>query len=110
MIDFRNTTPREYEGYQQALESEQRVRQLIVSVNESIAEIKQHQLDYGKDISLLEASLARIHQQATVELLARNKQFMKQLLQMERDKMRQHNNLNIRLNEAVQITQSKLSN
>ena len=109
MSDYR-TEPAEYKGYQQALESEQGVRQLIASVNESIGQIRQHQLDYEKDIIQLEASLERIDQQATVERLARTKQFMKQLLQMERDKMRQSNDLNIRLNEAVQITQSKLNN
>ena len=109
MIDYR-TEPAEYKEYQQALESEQGVRQLIASVNESISQIRQHQLDYEKDIIQLEASLKRIDQQATVERLARTKQFMKQLLQMERDKMSQSNDLNIRLNEAVQITQSKLNN
>ena len=109
MIDYR-TEPAEYKGYQQALESEQRVRQLIASANESIDQIRQYQLDYEKDIRQLEDSLERIHQQATVERLARTKQFMKQLLQMERDKIRQLNDFNIRLNEAVQITQSKLNN
>ena len=109
MIDYR-TEPAEYKGYQQALESEQKVRQLITSANESIDQIRQYQLDYEKDIRQLEDSLERIHQQATVERLARTKQFMKQLLQMERDKIRQLNDFNIRLNEAVQITQSKLNN
>ena len=109
MIDYR-TEPAEYKGYQQALESEQKIRQLITSANESIDQIRQYQLDYEKDIRQLEDSLERIHQQATVERLARTKQFMKQLLQMERDKIRQLNDFNIRLNEAVQITQSKLNN
>ena len=109
MIDYR-TEPAEYKGYQQALESEQKVRQLITSANESIDQIRQYQLDYEKDIRQLEDSLERIHQQATVERLARTKQFMKQLLQMERDKIRQLNDFNISLNEAVKITQSKLNN
>ena len=94
--------------YHEALESEQKVRHLIASIHESLVQIRQHQLDYEKDISQLEASLGRGYQQTTEERLVRTKQFMKQLLQMERDKMRQSNDLNIRLNEAIQITQNAL--
>ena len=95
--------------YTQALESEQKVRQLIASIHESLVQIRQYQLDYDKDIWQLEASLGRVHQQATVERLARTNKFMQQLLQMERDQLRQLNDLNIRLNEAIQFTESKLN-
>ena len=94
--------------YHEALESEQEVRQLMASIHDSLVQIRQYQLDYEKDISQLEASLGRVHQQATEERLVRTKQFMKQLLQMERDKMRQLDDINIRLNEAIQITQNAL--
>ena len=94
--------------YHEALESEQRLRQLIASIHTSLVQIRQYQLEYETDISQLEASLGRIHQQATVERLARTNKFMEQLLQMERDQMRQLDDLNIRLNEAIQTTQNAL--
>ena len=96
------------QDYTQALESEQRLRQLIASIHTSLVQIRQYQLEYETDISQLEASLGRIHQQATVERLARTTKFMEQLLQMERDQMRQLDDLNIRLNEAIQTTQNAL--
>ena len=94
--------------YHEALESEQKVRQLMASIHESLVQIRQHQLDYEIDISQLEASLGRVHQQATVERLARTNKFMQQLLQMESDQMRQLKDLDNRLNEAIQITQNAL--
>ena len=94
--------------YHEALESEQSVRQLIASIHESVVQIRQYQLEYEKDIYQLEASLKRVHQQATEERLARTNKFMQQLLQMERDQLRQLNDLNIRLNEAIQTTQNAL--
>ena len=96
------------QDYTQALESEQKVRQLIASIHESLVQIRQYQLDYEKDIIQLEASLGRVHQQATVERLARTNKFMQQLLQMESDQMRQLKDLDNRLNEAIQITQNAL--
>mgnify|MGYP006409546997 CR=1 FL=1 len=96
------------QDYTQALESEQKVRQLIASIHESLVQIRQYQLDYETDISQLEASLGRVHQQATVERLARTNKFMQQLLQMESDQMRQLKDLDNRLNEAIQITQNAL--
>tara|TARA_R110001599_G_scaffold347301_1_gene573431 strand:+ start:389 stop:697 length:309 start_codon:yes stop_codon:yes gene_type:complete len=94
--------------YHEALESEQKVRQLIASIHESLVQIRQYQLDYENDIWHLEASLKRVHQQATVERLARTNKFMQQLLQMESDQMRQLKDLDNRLNEAIQITQNAL--
>ena len=96
------------QDYTQALESEQKVRQLIASIHESLVQIRQYQLDYETDISQLEASLGRVHQQATVERLARTNKFMQQLLQMESDQMRQLKDLDNRLNEAIQTTQNAL--
>ena len=94
--------------YHEALESEQRLRQLIASIHTSLVQIRQYQLEYETDISQLEASLGRIHQQATVERLARTNKFMQQLLQMESDQMRQLKDLDNRLNEAIQTTQNAL--
>ena len=96
------------QDYTQALESEQKVRQLIASIHESLVQIRQYQLDYEKDIIQLEASLGRVHQQATVERLARTNRFMQQLLQMESDQMRQLKDLDNRLYEARQMTEVKL--
>ena len=94
--------------YHEALESEQRLRQLIASIHTSLVQIRQYQLEYETDISQLEASLGRVHQQATVERLARTNKFMQQLLQMESDQMRQLKDLDNRLNEAIQTTQNAL--
>ena len=95
--------------YTEALESQQRVSQLIASIHESLVQIRQYQLDYEKDISQLEASLLRVHKNETQDKLTRTNRFMQQLLQMERDQIRQLNDLNIRLNEAIQFTESKLN-
>ena len=94
--------------YHEALESEQSVRQLIASIHESVVQIRQYQLDYEKDIYQLEASLLRVHKNETQDKLNRTNRFMKQLLQMESDQMRQLKDLNIRLNEAIQTTQNAL--
>ena len=94
--------------YHKALESEQSVRQLIVSIHESVVQIRQYQLDYEKDIYQLEASLLRVHKNETQDKLTRTNRFMNQLLQMESDQMRQLKDLNIRLNEAIQATQNAL--
>ena len=94
--------------YTEALESQQRVSQLIASIHESLVQIRQYQLDYEKDISQLEASLLRVHKNETQDKLTRTNRFMNQLLQMERDQLRQLNDLNIRLNEAIQTTQNAL--
>ena len=96
------------QDYTQALESEQKVRQLIASIHESLVQIRQYQLDYDDDISQLEASLLRVHKNETQDKLTRTNRFMQQLLQMERDQMRQLDDLNIRLNEAIQTTQNAL--
>ena len=95
--------------YTEALESQQSVRQLIASIHESVVQIRQYQLDYEKDIYQLEASLLRVHKNETQDKLTRTNRFMNQLLQMESDQMRQLKDLNIRLNEAIQFTESKLN-
>tara|TARA_R100001377_G_scaffold48800_1_gene28204 strand:- start:202 stop:528 length:327 start_codon:yes stop_codon:yes gene_type:complete len=93
----------------EALEAEQNIRQLIASIHSSIVQIRQHQLDYGKDISQLEQSLLRVHKNETYEKLIRTQKFMQQLLQMESDQIRQLNDLTSRLNEASQATQNALA-
>jgi hypothetical protein len=96
------------QDYTQALESEQKVRQLIASIHESLVQIRQYQLDYDEDISQLEASLLRVHKNETQDKLTRTNRFMQQLLQMERDQMRQLSDLDHRLYEARQMTEVKL--
>ena len=95
------------QDYTEALESEQKVRQLIASIHESLVQIRQYQLDYD-DISQLEASLLRVHKNETQDKLTRTNRFMQQLLQMERDQMRQLSDLDHRLYEARQMTEVKL--
>ena len=97
------------QDYTQALEAEQKMRELIASIHASIVQIRQYQLDYDKDISQLEVSLLSDLTTVTYEKLIRTQQFMKQLLQMERDQMRQLSDLDHRLYEARQMTEVKLA-
>ena len=87
--------------YQLALESEHKIRVLRDSVIRSIKQIRQHQADYTKDIELL-------HEPANKEKLVRTKKFVKQLLQMEVDQIRQKLELNSRLIMAKATTAMKL--
>jgi hypothetical protein len=96
------------QDYTKALESEQRVRQLIASIHTSLVQIRQYQLEYDKDIWQLEASLLRVHKNETQDKLTRTNKFMAQLVQMERDQMRQLSDLDHRLYEARQMTEAKL--
>jgi len=96
-------------NYEEALQSEQKIRELIASIHSSIVQIRQHQLDYDKDIIQLEASLLRVHKNETQDKLTRTNKFMQQLLQMESDQIRQLNDLTSRLNEASQSTQNALA-
>ena len=95
--------------YTEALESQQRVSQLIASIHESLVQIRQYQLDYEKDIYQLEASLLRVHKNETQDKLTHTNRFMQQLLQMESDQMRQLKDLDNRLNESKQATEAKLN-
>ena len=95
--------------YNEALESQQRVSQLIASIHSSLVQIRQYQLDYEKDIIQLEASLLRVPKNETQDKLTRTQKFMHQLLQMESDQIRQLNDLTSRLNEARQATQNALA-
>ena len=95
--------------YTEALESQQRVSQLIASIHSSLVQIRQYQLDYEKDIIQLEASLLRVPKNETQDKLTRTQKFMHQLLQMESDQIRQLNDLTSRLNEARQATQNALA-
>ena len=97
------------QDYTEALEAEVKIRELIASLYSSLVQIRQYQLDYDKDISQLEASLLRVNKNETYEKLIRTQKFMKQLLQMESDQMRQLSDLDHRLYEARQMTEVKLS-
>jgi len=97
------------QDYTAHLEAEQKIRELIASLYSSLVQIRQYQLDYDKDISQLEASLLRVNKNETYEKLIRTQKFMKQLLQMESDQMRQLSDLDHRLYEARQMTEVKLS-
>ena len=97
------------QDYTQALEAEVKMRELIASIHASLVQIRQYQLDYDKDISQLEASLLRVHKNETQDKLTRTNRFMKQLVQMERDQMRQLSDLDHRLYEARQMTEVKLA-
>tara|TARA_R110002074_G_scaffold317189_1_gene487682 strand:- start:230 stop:583 length:354 start_codon:yes stop_codon:yes gene_type:complete len=104
-----NTQAIATQEYTEALESEQKVRQLIASIHESLVQIRQYQLEYDKDIWQLEASLLRVHKNETQDKLTRTNRFMAQLVQMERDQMRQLSDLDHRLYESRQATEAKLN-
>jgi flagellar biosynthesis chaperone FliJ len=80
--------------YQQALESEQQVRQMIDSIDTSVAQVRQYQKDYQKDLVTLQQGAS------TTETLVRTRKFLQQLMQMEVDQLRQRQGLDQRLQQA----------
>jgi flagellar biosynthesis chaperone FliJ len=88
--------------YQQALESEQQVRQMIDSVDTSVAQVRQYQKDYQKDLVTLQQGAS------TTETLVRTRKFLQQLMQMEVDQLRQRQGLDQRLQQAQYETMLKL--
>jgi flagellum-specific peptidoglycan hydrolase FlgJ len=90
-----------YSEYQLALESEQKIRAVREGVIHSIKQIRQYQVDYKKDIELL-------YDLADKEKLVRTQTFVKQLIQMEVDQIRQKQDLNSRLIMAKATTAMRL--
>jgi flagellar biosynthesis chaperone FliJ len=88
--------------YQQALESEQQVRQMIDSIDTSVAQVRQYQTDYQKDLVTLQQGAS------TTETLVRTRKFLQQLMQMEVDQLRQRQGLDQRLQQAQYETMQKL--
>ena len=108
MIDYR-TEPAEYKEYQKALEGEQLIKCLIASIYESLEQTNQWLTDYNKDLEAMDKRIVA-RGMPDIEKRMRTVKFLEQLAQLAYDQSRQANELNTRLNEAVQITQSKLNN
>jgi flagellar biosynthesis chaperone FliJ len=92
----------QHQQYQQALESEQQVRQMIDSIDASVEQVRQYQKDYQKDLSTLQQSTS------STEKLVRIRKFLQQLMQMEVDQLRQRQSLDQRLQHAQANTMVKL--
>ena len=92
----------QHQQYQQALESEQQVRQMIDSIDTSVAQVRQYQKDYQKDLVTLQLGAS------TTETLVRTRKFLQQLMQMEVDQLRQRQGLDQRLQQAQYETMQKL--
>ncbi len=92
----------QHQQYQQALESEQKVSQLIDSIDSSVAQIRQYQQDYQQDLITLQQSAS------TNEKLVRTRKFLQQLMQMEVDQLRQRQGLEQKLQHAQAQTMVKL--
>tara|TARA_B100000767_G_scaffold247883_1_gene248376 strand:- start:736 stop:1179 length:444 start_codon:yes stop_codon:yes gene_type:complete len=92
----------QHQQYQKALESEQQVRQMIDSVDASVAQVRQYQQDYQKDLVLLQQGAS------TTEKLVRTRKFLQQLMQMEVDQLRQRQGLEQKLQHAQAQTMMKL--
>ncbi|MFT7178052.1 MAG: flagellar biosynthesis chaperone FliJ [Oceanospirillaceae bacterium] len=92
----------QHQQYQQALESEQQVRQMIDSIDTSVAQVRQYQTDYQKDLVTLQQGAS------TTETLVRTRKFLQQLMQMEVDQLRQRQGLDQRLQQAQYETMQKL--
>ena len=73
---FTNLGKIQHQQYQQALESEQKVSQLIDSIDSSVAQIRQYQLDYQQDLITLQQGAS------TNEKLVRTRKFLQQLMQI----------------------------
>ena len=92
----------QHQQYQQALESEQQVRQMIDSIDASVEQVRQYQKDYQKDLATLQQSTS------STENLVRIRKFLQQLMQMEVDQLRQRQSLDQRLQHAQANTMVKL--
>ena len=92
----------QHQQYQQALESEQQVRQMIDSIDVSVEQVRQYQQDYQKDLATLQQSTS------STEKLVRIRKFLQQLMQMEVDQLRQRQSLDQRLQHAQANTMVKL--
>ena len=94
-------------SYQNALESEQKVAQLIASIDESVVQIRQYQTEYSQDIVDMDA---RIIARGIPDIDKRNRtvKFLQQLLQMEFDQLRQRDDLKSRLWQAKCMTATAL--
>jgi flagellar biosynthesis chaperone FliJ len=92
----------QHQQYQQALESEQQVRQMIDSIDVSVEQVRQYQQDYQKDLATLQQSTS------STENLVRIRKFLQQLMQMEVDQLRQRQSLDQRLQHAQANTMVKL--
>jgi flagellar biosynthesis chaperone FliJ len=92
----------QHQQYQQALESEQQVRQMIDSIDTSVAQVRQYQKDYQKDLVTLQQGAS------TTETLVRTRKFLQQLMQMEVDQLRQRQGLDQRLQQAQYESMLKL--
>jgi len=98
----------QHQQYQQALESEQQVRQMIEDLDSSVAQVREYQQDYQKDLITLQQGAS------TTEKLVRTRKFLQQLMQMEVDQLRQRQGLEQKLQHAqaqtmVQLQKSRMS-
>jgi len=84
----------QHQQYQQSLESEQQVRQMIDTIDASVAKVRQYQQDYQKDLITVQQGTS------STEKLVRTRQFLQQLMQMEVDQLRQRQSLQEKLQRA----------
>jgi flagellar biosynthesis chaperone FliJ len=99
---FTNLGKMQHQQYQQALESEQQIRQMIDSIDTSVSQVRQYQKDYQKDLVTLQQGAS------TTETLVRTRKFLQQLMQMEVDQLRQRQGLDQRLQQAQYESMLKL--
>jgi flagellar biosynthesis chaperone FliJ len=99
---FTNLGKMQHQQYQQALESEQQIRQMIDSIDTSVSQVRQYQKDYQKDLVTLQQGAS------TTETLVRTRKFLQQLMQMEVDQLRQRQGLGQRLQQAQYESMLKL--
>lgn len=94
-------------SYHNALESEQKVAQLIASIDDSVIQIRQYQTEYSADVvDMDERIIAR--GMSDIEKRIRTVKFLQQLLQMEFDQLRQRDDLKSRLLQAKCMTATAL--
>tara|TARA_B110000483_G_scaffold182958_1_gene216437 strand:- start:310 stop:636 length:327 start_codon:yes stop_codon:yes gene_type:complete len=94
-------------SYQNALESEQKVAQLIAAIDKSVVQIRQYQTEYSKDIVDMDARIIA-RSLPDIDKRVRTVKFLQQLLQMEFDQLRQRDDLKSRLWQAKCMTATAL--
>ena len=94
-------------SYHNALESEQKVAQLIAAIDDSVIQIRQYQTEYSADVvDMDDRIIAR--GVSDIEKRIRTVKFLQQLLQMEFDQLRQRDDLKSRLLQAKCMTATAL--
>jgi len=99
---FTNLGKIQHQQYEQALEGELKIRQMIDDIDASVLQVREYQQDYQQDLLQFQ------QQSSTTDKLLRTRKFLQQLMQMEVDQLRQRQGLELQLQHAQAETMQRL--